>query len=106
VPSAAAPRIDAAPAPRDADAGAPPSPAASAPSLNLTLPRARGSELSSRTTPGLLPLLPRPPERPSKLANDIDKAGKADCRTAYTGMGLLAAVPLAANAATGSGCRW
>jgi hypothetical protein len=62
--------------------------------------------LSSRASPGLLPLLPRPPERGSKLATDIENAARPDCRTAYSGMGLMAAVPLAANAATGSGCRW
>jgi hypothetical protein len=57
----------------------------------------------------VLPLLPRPPELPDKLARDIDKAAKADCRTAYQGLGLLAVVPLAADAlggGKGSGCKW
>jgi hypothetical protein len=92
---------------READVAAPPAaPAASTPPLNLQLPRSRGGELSGRATPGLLPLLPRPPERPSKLGSDIENAAKPDCRTAYASMGLLAAAPLAANAATGAGCRW
>lgn len=82
------------------------SPASAPPPLNLQLPRARGGEISGRPAPGLLPLLPRPPERPSKLATEIENAAKPDCRTAYSAMGLLAAAPLAANAATGSGCRW
>ena len=89
------------------DVATPPSAAASAPPpLNLQLSRPHGGELSGRMTPGALPLLPRPPERPSKLATDIQNAAKRDCRTAYAGMGLLGAVPLAANAATGSGCKW
>jgi hypothetical protein len=89
------------------DVAPPPSASgASAPPLNLELPRSRGGELSRRAAPGLLPLLPRPPERPSKLATDIDNAAKPDCRTAYASMGLLAAAPLVAQAATGAGCRW
>jgi hypothetical protein len=41
-----------------------------------------------------------------KLARDIEKAGKADCRKAYAGGGLLAVVPLAADALRGQGCKW
>jgi hypothetical protein len=103
----APPRGAEAPPAREPDAAPGAAPAASAPTpLNLQLPGARGGELSSRTTPGLLPLLPRPPERASKLATDIENAAKPDCRTAYGAMGLLAAAPLAVNAVTGSGCRW
>ena len=52
-------------------------------------------------------MLPRPPELPDKLAKDIAKAAKGDCRTAYQGAGLLAVVPLAAEALKkDSGCRW
>jgi len=91
------------------DVATAPGPPASAPRLNLELPRLRGGQLSRLGGAGVLPLLPRPPELPDKLARDIDKAAKADCRTAYQGLGLLAVVPLAADAlggGKGSGCKW
>jgi hypothetical protein len=55
---------------------------------------------------GLLPVLPSPPERKSKLGEAIDKAGKSDCRNAYSGAGLLAVGPLAIDAVRDKGCRW
>lgn len=55
---------------------------------------------------GLLPLLPAPPERKSKLTEGIEKSAKPDCRTAHADMGLLAVVPLAADAIRDKGCRW
>jgi len=88
------------------DRATPPSAPASAPSLNLDLPRARGALPSTLGSRGVLNLVPPPPERKSKLAEDIEKAGKADCRTAYSGMGPLAVLPLAIDAARGSGCKW
>ncbi|MBL8306949.1 MAG: hypothetical protein JNM33_09650, partial [Rubrivivax sp.] len=78
-----------------ADVATPPSAAASAPPrLNLELARPRGGELSRGGSRGVLPLLPRPPELPDKLARDIEKAAKEDCRKAHAGAGLLAVVPL------------
>ena len=91
------------------DVATAPSAPASAPRLNLELARPRGGELSRQSSAGVLPLLSRPPELPDKLARDIDKAAKADCRKAYQGMGLLAVVPLAADALRSgkdSGCKW
>ena len=92
------------------DVATAPSAPASAPRLNLELARPRGGELSRQAgAGGVLPLLPRPPELPDKLARDIDKAAKADCRKAYQGMGVLAVVPLAVDAVRGgkdSGCKW
>lgn len=83
-----------------------PATAASAPKrLNLELGRLRGGELSRHGTAGVLPALPRPPET-DKLAADIDKAGRADCRKAHAGAGILAVVPLAIDAVRGSGCKW
>lgn len=76
------------------------------PRLNLELARPRGGELSRFATSGALPVLPRPPEVDDKLARDIEKAGKADCRKAYAGAGVLAVVPLVADAVKGSGCKW
>jgi hypothetical protein len=88
------------------DAATPPSAAASTPPLNLALPKNRGGPLSAGSTPGVLSLLPRPPEK-NKLATEIDKSGKADCRTAYSGLGPLAVLPLAADALKkDGGCKW
>lgn len=50
-------------------------------------------------------LLPHPPERKGKLEEGIEKAAKKDCREAYSGLGLLAVIPLAANAVTDK-CKW
>ena len=91
------------------DVATAPSAPASAPRLNLELARARGGELSRQAGAGVLPLLPRPPELPDKLARDIEKSAKADCRKAYQGLGVLAVVPLAVDAVRGgkdSGCKW
>jgi hypothetical protein len=51
-------------------------------------------------------VVPPPPSAKSKLADDIEKAAKKDCRTAYSGMGLLAVVPLARDSVKDNGCRW
>ena len=88
------------------DAATPPAASASAPPLNLALPRSRGGPLSAGSTPGVLSLLPRPPEK-NKLATEIDKSAKTDCRTAYSGLGPLAVIPLAADALKKEGgCKW
>lgn len=88
------------------DLAVPPSAAASAPRspLNLSLPR--GGEMASRRGPGLVELLPQPPERKSKLEQSIEDATNKDCRKAYANAGLLAVVPLAVDAARGKGCKW
>jgi len=89
------------------DVATPPSVPASAPRLNLDLPRPRPGELSSQSGRGVLSLLPRVPETKSKLATEIEKAGKADCRTAYSGLGPLAVLPLAVDALKkDGGCKW
>jgi hypothetical protein len=79
---------------------------ASEPKLNLDLPRARSSVFSGQGPRGLVPLLPPPPERKSKLTEGIEKSARPDCRTAHADKGVLGAVPLAADALSGKGCRW
>ena len=90
------------------DVATPASNAASAvPRLNLELSRPRGGELSRGGARGVLPVLPRPPELDEKLARDIEKAARIDCRKAYANAGLLAVVPLAADALGKTGaCKW
>jgi hypothetical protein len=89
------------------DVATPAAAASAPPRLNLQLARPRGAELSRYDTRGALPVLPRPPERDEKLAREIEKAGKADCRKAYGGMGPLAVIPLAVDALRKEGgCKW
>lgn len=93
------------------DVATPPSASASAAQaplqLNLSLPpRPRGGELAGRGSRGVLELLPTPPERKSKLSQEMENAAKQDCRKAYAEGGLLAAVPLAVDALRDKGCRW
>lgn len=51
-------------------------------------------------------MLARPPELKNKLAEDIEKSGRRDCRNAHNNLGLLAVVPLALDGLKDKGCRW
>ncbi|MBW8843783.1 MAG: hypothetical protein JF607_02245 [Burkholderiales bacterium] len=89
------------------DLALPPSASASAPRapLNLSLPRS--GDIAARRGPGLIDALPQPPEqRKSKLEQSIEDAANKDCRKAYAGAGILAAIPLAIDSARGKGCKW
>ncbi|MFT7773435.1 hypothetical protein [Roseateles sp.] len=88
------------------DLAMPPSASASAPRapLNLSLPRS--GDIAARRGPGLVELLPQPPERKSRLEQSIENAANQDCRKAYANAGILAALPLALDAARGKGCKW
>ena len=57
---------------------------------------------------GVLNMVPPPPvAKKDKLAEDIAKAAKPDCRTAYAGLGILAVVPLVASSVgNNGGCNW
>ncbi|MBI5258746.1 MAG: hypothetical protein HY855_19735, partial [Burkholderiales bacterium] len=88
------------------DIATPPALPPSAPRLNLDLVPSRGAPIAGQATRGVLQLLPQPPDRKTKLAEEIEKAGKRDCRTAYSAMGLAALVPLAIDAARDKGCKW
>ncbi|MFO1327282.1 MAG: hypothetical protein U1F56_07980 [Rubrivivax sp.] len=82
-----------------------PSAAASSAPLRLDLPSARAPQ-PGLVNPRLLNLVPPPPERKSALSEGIEKSARPDCRKAYSGMGPLAVVPLAADALRDGGCRW
>jgi hypothetical protein len=86
-------------------AAAAPSNGASTP-LNLDLHGGGVGPSMGRTRSGLLPALPAPAEKKTQLETDLEKAGKADCKSAYAGAGLLAVIPLAKDAVTGKGCKW
>lgn len=71
--------------------------------------RRRAAQLGREGT-GQRALLPFPmppvPEKKSKMEQAIENARKPDCRTAYQGMGLLAAIPLVANEFGEGNCTW
>jgi hypothetical protein len=79
------------------------------PSISAEEMRRRASQIAREGT-GQRALLafpmPAPPERKSKTEEALEKARKPDCRTAYQGLGLLAAVPLIANEFGEGTCRW
>ena len=81
-----------------------------APAITAESLRKRAGEIAREGSGsrGVLNLVPPPPprERKDKLAEDIAKAAKPDCRTAYADMGLLAVVPLVASTVGNGGCRW
>jgi hypothetical protein len=92
---------------RTVEAAAPPAAPASGAGLDLNLPRAGAAAApGSSGSRGLLNLMPPPPERKSKLATDIEKSARPDCRTAHADSGLLAVVPLVRDAVSDKGCRW
>lgn len=88
------------------DVATPPSQAASTPRLNLDLAKPRGGEIARGASKSVLNLIPPPPERKSKLATDIEQSAKKDCRTAYSGLGLLAPLGVAVDVARDKLCKW
>jgi hypothetical protein len=83
----------------------PPGTGASAP-LNLDLHGGGAGPSLGRTRSGLLPVLPAPADKKTKLETELEKASRAKCSEAYAGNGLLAVIPLAKDAVTGKGCKW
>ena len=74
--------------------------------MELDLPRSRLPAGADRGRPGALNLLPPPPERKSRLAEGVEKAGREDCRRAHADKGLLGLVPLVADSVRDKGCKW
>ncbi len=79
------------------------------PHINLDSIRERAGEIAREGTGSravlAFPMPPVPPKK-SKLESAIENARKPDCRTAYAGLGLLAALPLIANEIGEGTCRW
>jgi hypothetical protein len=86
-----------------------PSEPGTGPRIDLEAARKRAREMAREGSGqrALLPF-PMPPseERKSKEAIAIENARKPDCRTAYSGMGLLAVAPLVLNAIGEGTCKW
>ena len=83
----------------------PPDTGAPAP-LNLDLHGGGAGPSLGRTRSGLVPVLPAPADKKTKLETELEKASRAKCSDAYAGAGLLAVIPLAKDAVTGKGCKW
>ena len=79
------------------------------PSLDLEAAKKRAVREMAREgsgSPGVLPFPLPVPETKTREAKAMEKAIKPDCRTAYSGMGLLAVPVLIAATITDEGCRW
>ena len=80
------------------------------PPVTVESMKRRAREIAAEGSPsrGVLNMIPPPPvEKKDKLAEDIAKAAKPDCRTAYAGLGILAVVPLVASSVgNNGGCNW
>jgi hypothetical protein len=46
------------------------------------------------------------PNQDHQVEDPLERARRSDCKTAYAGLGILALIPLAKDAITGSGCKW
>lgn len=87
------------------DVATAPSAPASAP-LQLALPRGAAREIARDAPRSVLNLMPPPPERKSQLARDIEQSARKDCRDAYAGLGVLAPLGAALDAARDRTCKW
>ncbi|HUH92411.1 MAG TPA: hypothetical protein VL742_04600 [Casimicrobiaceae bacterium] len=84
-------------------------PRGQAPGLDLEAAKKRAvREIAGEGSgsPGVLPFPLPIPDTKTKEAKAMEKAIKPDCRTAYSGMGLLAVPVLIAATITDEGCRW
>ncbi len=88
------------------DVATPPSASPDRKPLNLNLPLARGPMAANHGGSGILPVVPKPPDMKTEIEKAVEKARRDDCRKAYADNGLLAALPLAADAARDKGCKW
>jgi hypothetical protein len=81
---------------------------ASPPGFDMDEARKTAHLIAKHRKDGLVALpRPEPPlERDDRLGRAIERARRPDCKSAYSGLGLLAVIPLAKDAVTGSGCKW
>jgi hypothetical protein len=65
--------------------------------------------MAAARRPGLIELLPQPPElarKKTKLEKSLEEATRADCRDSHRDAGLLAALPIAVDSVRDKGCKW
>ncbi|AZN35985.1 hypothetical protein [Iodobacter ciconiae] len=75
------------------------------PKLDLSIPKDVINP-EPESPPKIAGLKPPTKTPRSELAKSLDKANRPDCKKAYSGLGLLAVVPLIADAVNNSGCQW
>jgi hypothetical protein len=78
-----------------------PQQAAEQPKLDLRLPARRGSTPAAEAT-----LANEAKSVQERLADEVAKSARADCRTAYSGAGLLAIPMLIWDSVKQEGCKW
>ncbi len=90
------------------DVVVPPSQPGAAPHIDLEASKRRARQLAGGVDDGggMLPVVPPPPDKKTKLAEDMEKAVKPDCRTYYANLGLLAVPPLVLTAGNNGPCHW
>lgn len=94
----------AAAAPADSD-----KPDSDAPAFDMAAARASARLIARRAKDSTVALPERkaPSYDPDDTAqHGLERARRNDCRSAYSGLGLLAVLPLLKDAVTGSGCKW
>jgi hypothetical protein len=106
-PAATSGAVDTAPAaaePATADTGT----GEAAPHLDMKAARATARLVDRHRKDGLVahPKPDPPLQRDDRLERAIERARRPDCKSAYSGLGLLAVIPLAKDALTGTGCKW
>jgi len=81
------------------------------PAVDLEAARREARRIAREESRNLVSLPARKPVtdpnegRPADI-DPLEKARRSDCKSAYAGMGLLAVIPLAKDAITGTGCKW
>nr|AGU11990.1 hypothetical protein [uncultured organism] len=79
-----------------------------APSFDMAEARSTARLIAKHRKDGLVAFpKPEPPlQRDDRLGRAIERARRADCKTAYAGLSLLAIIPLVKDTVTGTGCKW
>jgi len=104
VPAAGDPAADAGTAPPAGSAAA----SDAVPAFDMGAARKTARLIEKHRKDGLVALpKPDPPlQRDDRLGRAIERARRPDCKSAYSGIGLLAVIPLAKDTLTGTGCKW
>lgn len=99
---------DAASTPGSASPTAPAADAPAAPAFDMAAARKTARLIEKHRKDGLVALpKPDPPlQRDDRLERAIERAHRPDCKSAYSGLSLMAVIPLVKDTLTGTGCKW
>lgn len=88
-------------------------PVEAAPAFDMAAARSTARAAAHDGNPSLVVRPKLPPTldpageiRREQLSRDLERARRSDCKSAYSGLGLFAVIPLVKDAVTGTGCRW